>query len=238
MSFAGWLKEHPILTNSYLSFLTSIAIACLITSYRKQEKMLGLVYPNAIEHAIRDQLHSLDFYKESVLFSILLAEVDNDWVRFVTELSYVVVNRTDSDKVWHLQYKFDRNTGRAQEIKFNEEPINLENPNLDVAIGIPKTIKAGQRAKVYFRVEERFRSRDSEFYTSYYPATDLKVVVHYEPSKTTVQPEQIRFYFDVLHFSDSGEVRGKHERAVHIKGILPYQGVRVNWRLPNDHETN
>jgi hypothetical protein len=223
-----WLKQHPIAITIYFSFLSSVSLASLITSYRKQEKVLGLTYPARIEAAITKQLFSLDFYKEDVVFKIRAQDTNGDWVKFTTEMSYTVINRTQSEKQWQMEYKFNRDSGAVKEARFNEEDIEVTEPqyNLGTGIHVPKLIQPGKSAKVYFKVEEEFRLRDSELYTSYYPASELKLVVLNESSK-------IKFHFEVLHFSEPVQPKGqlKNQKILYLKsGLLPFQGVRMNWR--------
>ncbi len=229
-----WLKQHPIAITAYFSFLSSISLAILITSYRKQEKVLGLTYPARIEAAITKQLFSLDFYKEDVLFKIRAQDTDGSWVKFTTEMSYTVVNRTQSEKQWLMEYRFNKDSGVVKEARFNDEDIEFTDPQYDLGTGIhiPRLIQPGKSAKVYFKVEEEFRLRDSELYTSYYPASELKLVVLNESSK-------IKFHFEVLHFSEPLKPKGQleNQKILYLKsGLLPFQGVRMNWRSVDEQK--
>lgn len=223
--FLDWEKANKSLATAYFSFLTTMSVACLITSYRKQEKMLGLTYPRPIEDAVAEQLFSLEFYKEKVQFVVHIQAVENEWIDVVTEMSYDVVNRTDSQKRWELKYSFDRATGKLLSAQWDKEPLDVEDPHYLSALGfeVQRTMRPGQKSSAYVRVQERFRLREPGIYTSYHPATDLKVLVDNSVDK-------LKFYFDVLHFSDPPVVTAGKERSIHLKsGLLPFQGVIVKW---------
>ena len=220
-----WEKNNVYLATAYFSFLTTTSIACLITSYRKQVE--GRAYPSHIDSAIRNQLFSLDFYKEKVRFDIKAEGVENESLKFVTEYSYAVVNRTDSDRTWDMSYTFKRDMGRVLEAQWDKHHIDLDDPHFvsGVGIRIPRLMKAGQKSTAYFKIEQRFRMRDSETYTSYHPATDLTVSVQNSVNG-------IRFNFDVLHFSEPEVETDKKKNSKTLSldsGLLPFQGVILNW---------
>lgn len=225
--FWTWEKYHKPLAAAYFSFLTSASVAWLVTSANKQNAVLGRYYPGIIERAITDQLYGLDFYKEAVRFDIEVSALDNDWATLITELSYKVTNRTDSSKIWSMDYAFNRKFGgKVLDAKFDNESIQIDDPNYltELGIKVPRPVEAGHTSRIYFKVEERFRSRDSELYTSYHPATDLKVTVKNK------FPD-LRIYFTVLHFSTPKEEASP--KSIYLSsGILPFQGVRMNWRKP------
>jgi len=99
---------------------------------------------------------------------------------------------------------------------------------LDYKIGrgvnIPQHIQSGETASVYFKVKEQFRLQDFELYTSYYPATDLTVRVK-NPF------DELQFDFEVLYFLNVSPIKKGDQIEIYFdKGILPYQGLRLNWR--------
>lgn len=224
LPFVKWSGEHINLVSAYLSFVTTTSIACLITSYRKQERMLGRIYPGPIDDAIVTQLSSLDFYKENVKFNIHVTALKENQITFVTEYSYVVVNRADGERIWDMSYTFNPTEGRVLEARFDKDTIEVDDPHFvsGVGIKIPRIMKSRQRSDAYFKIEQRFGLRDSETYTSYHPATDLKVNV-----QNSV--DGVRFNFDLLHFSQLDVKTNANSKSLSLSGLLPFQGVILNW---------
>jgi hypothetical protein len=223
-----WEAANVDLTTAYLSFVTTISVACLITSYRKQERMLGRLYPAVIDTAITKQLSSMDFYKEKIRFDIHVKKLEGEEITFETEYSYTVVNRADGNRFWDMSYNFDRQTGKVLQAEWDKHSIDLQDPRFESGVGIkiPRDMKASQRSTVYFKIQQRFRLRDSETYTSYHPATDLTV---------TVQNgiDGVRFNFDALHLSQPEvevDKKNKNNKSLSLdSGLLPFQGIILNW---------
>jgi hypothetical protein len=187
-------------------------------------KRLG--YPSTIESAIDEQLYSLQFYKEQVLFQIEVTDRSSNELEFITELSYLVTNRTNERHHWKMQKKFKYETGEALEVRFNDKIIDPEILEYRYGRGIraPQIVEPGETSSIYFKMKERFRLPDFDLYTSYHPATDLKLVVS-NPF------ENIQFDFEIFYFTDVVPQRIGNRTVVSFdNGILPHQGVRLNWK--------
>lgn len=116
--------------------------------------------------------------------------------------------------------------GKALELKFNEEWIdpNLKDIQNYRGIDIIKPIEPGERAFVYFKAEEFFRREDFELYTSWFPATNLKIIV--ENSFENLKFDFKSFYFTPIYPRTDGD-----KTEIHFdKGVLPFQGVRLEWK--------
>lgn len=185
------------------------------------------LFPQPIESAMVEQLHSRAFYKSRVRFEITVLSVAAAHVELQTVLEYDVTNRTEEGRYWDMEYK-ERGTGKGVvEVNYCGEVLDprMRDYRIGRGVSIRKLIKPGETASVYFRAIEHFDLTDSELYTSYYPATDLRVVV--------VNPfPSLNFDFEILYLDEVWPVTRDQDRMeVSVtKGILPYQGIRLHWR--------
>jgi hypothetical protein len=183
-------------------------------------------YPSGIEGAIDQQLYSLSFYKQEVVFDIEVTACAREHVEFITELSYLVTNRTSERHHWQMQKKFKSETGEALEVRFNNHIIDhagLEN-RYGRGIRAPRIIEPGETASAYFRMKERFPRPGSDLCTSYHPATDLKVIVR-NPFRELI------FDFETFYFTEVSPQRDADKTVITFeRGLLPHQGVRLTWK--------
>lgn len=183
------------------------------------------VLPGAIESALDDQLYARGFYKSNVVFDVSVVESESGLV-FTTQLSYDVTNRTDEEKEWRLEYKFDQARGVILDARFNSQ---IFDPNqLDfrggrgIGIGVPMQPRTQGRALI--RAEEFWPSEGFTLYTSYHPTTDLRLILL--PSKAP----NTSFDFDLLYFGHAWPIKKGESIEVHLdRGLLPFQGIRLCW---------
>lgn len=192
------------------------------------------IYPSPIQKAIKDQLYSLNFFKERVVFEVCVAEVQNGEAEFITELSYLVTNRTKERHDWRMEFlfKYRDGSGRPLEVKYKNRPIylNMMDVQSSRGVSIHRTMESGETAPVYIKMQERFRIPDYELYTSYHPATDLKVIVR-NPF------EGLAFNFEPFYFTSVSPDRYDDRSEIYFdQGILPHQGLRLSWRGDNDEQ--
>jgi hypothetical protein len=192
-------------------------------------RALRVGYPLGIEKAVDTQLYGRPFYKSNVLYDIEVSELPNGALCFTVVMSYSVVNRSDSIKTWRTRYSFNRpELGKVLEAKLNGKDVDLEQPEFKDGRGlaIPSDLSAhGGKLEVYVKVEEEFAVEGSNYYTTYNPATDLKLIL-----RDKLAP-QIDFDFEIMYFWDAFPViRGEHREVRLQDGLLPYQGVRLNWK--------
>ena len=182
-------------------------------------------YPAAIERAIAEQLLTRHFYKSEVVFRVTVESVEDDSACFLTELAYNVTNRTDAPQHWYIGMRLRRPTS-LREVFFNgvaRDADGLDNRDAR-GLNVPCLLEAGETGSVLVRVREEMRVPDSELYTSYNPATDLSVRVTFPETLITFDVEQ-------LYLMTVQPVRTPGTLDVHMdRGILPYQGLRLNWR--------
>ncbi len=220
------VEDHRKLVTSYAAFVSSIPIAMLIISYRRQEEVYGPPYPSSIEESLTQQIYKCSFYREQVVYEVKVKEMDNDWVTFSTCLSYMITNRDLKPHKYDIGYIFKHDSGEVFEAIINNEKIDHARKDYKYGRGvrIPKTIPPQTTQTVFFRVEEKFRLNDWDLYTTYIPASDLKVRVH--NGFTNLHFDYEDLYFEFSERQDNAD--GSWE--VHItKGLLPNQGLRLHW---------
>lgn len=185
---------------------------------------LGSGYPAPIEQAISEQLLLRHFFKSRVIFRVMVEDVKNDTATFLSELSYDVTNRTDSAQHWYIGRRI-RRPSSLREVYFNGLPRDADGlDNRDArGLRVPCLLEPGQTGSVLVRVREDMRVPDSELYTSYYPATDLLVHVAFPDKPISFDVEQL-YFMKVQPERENGTLRVYMDR-----GILPYQGLRLNW---------
>jgi hypothetical protein len=185
----------------------------------------GTGYPPAIEQAVAEQLLLRPFYKSNVVFHIVVKPGGHSAALFETELSYSVTNRTDVAHHWYVGKTF-RFPTTLREVFFNGAQRDTESlDNRDArGLRVPCLLEPGETGEVLIRVHETVRLPDSDLYTSYYPATDLRVHV-------TFPEDLIKFDVERLYFIG---VQPRREagllEVVMDRGVLPYQGLRLNWQ--------
>lgn len=196
-------------------------------------KRVLVPFPASIELAAEDQLYGRDFYKKDVKFEIDVSDAeDSRDLVFETRMSYAVVNRTATDREWRTEYNYDRAHGVILEANVDDEPYDPEQRDFQVGRGlsIRRMLAPHGVGKTYIHAKEHWPGRGSTFFTSYHPATGLSVIVR---SHTP----NVEFDFEILYFEDRRTIRNQSHWEMHLeKGLLPYQGVRMNWKrkgVPN-----
>lgn len=215
----GWIDKNPgVPDNRFLEIARFTRF-----NFPTYDRTL---FPEPIERAIVEQLHSRQFFKSNVTFAIDVRSVAAECLEMQTELTYDVTNRTDQDQFWDMQYKVRDAGPGVVEARFRGESLdpNLKDHRYGRGVNIRRLVRSGETATVYFRAIEEFDHSDSELYTSYFPATDLRLSV------TNSFPE-VSFDFEFLYFDEVWPTTRNGDRVeVFIdRGILPHQGIRLNW---------
>ena len=190
-----------------------------------RRKLFRSGYPAPIEKAISEQLLLRNFYKTDVLFDIRIDDIRDSAARFLTELSYKVTNRTATAHHWYIG-KTIRYPTPIREVYFNGIPQDVESPDNRDARGIrvPRLLEPGETGAVLIRVQEEVRVPDSSLFTSYNPATDLRVRVAFPDSLLEIDVERL-YFIKLQPHREIGLLEVYIDR-----GLLPYQGIRLNWR--------
>lgn len=223
-----WSETAKRLSSAYLALTITLPVAVLITSYQRQEEVLGLTFPRKIEKAARDQLVTVPFYKSKIILQTTVEKVDEQGAVLVNDMWYRVTNRTKRKQEWKMEYGFSDNKAEIEIAEANGEAIPQDDIarkyRYDDGVLIPREIGPKKSLQVHFRVRQRYRLEDGEIYSSYTPATDLTVKVE-NPFN------EIEFYLESLYGPDpKKEATGTTQTMSLREGVLPYQGVRVKWR--------
>ncbi|MDQ1468643.1 MAG: hypothetical protein QOJ99_123, partial [Bryobacterales bacterium] len=112
------------------------------------------------------------------------------------------------------------------EARFDQKSYNPNHLEFQTGRGLSIKRKLGPNEvmDVFIHAQERWPDRASALYTSYYPATDLKVMLRN-------QVANVDFDFEILYFWDVYPVQEKETWEVFLdRGLLPYQGVKLNWK--------
>lgn len=184
-------------------------------------------FPRQIEVAVEAQIFERKFYKENVRFEVEISELEGDQLQFETILTYDVINLSPEPQEWRTEYTYTISTGTPLEIRFNSELFEPGDRGIQSGRGIsaPYTLDGNQRGHAHIRVREIFPYQGAVRYTSFAPATDLSI-------KITKNAPRFDFDAEVLYHK-----RPKREQADNIlevnfdEGLLPYQGLQLNWGL-------
>jgi hypothetical protein len=224
VNLADWCATHANLTTALMSWGVTASIALLTVSYRKQQRW-GARYPDIIEEAVTNQLRSSSFYKRKVVFKIALQGSNEHSINFETTYSYEVVNRFEERNIWIAEYELNDATGEVIQVTIDGVPEDIHKFAGSRLVRIPVSIDGNKARTVMIRVRDRFRTIDSDFYTSYHPATDLRVEF------TNMKDSKLNIEFDTLHVSKHAPSTTGDTSFVQISdGILPFEGVRLRWR--------
>ena len=225
--FAGWLHLHQIIGTAYASCVISLSLALLLTSYQHQERVSGWAFPPALEKSVDVQITGSKFFKSNVYFEMTPVELLPGFVVIDLLMDYKVTNRTDEQRDWGMHFRLSDPEGKFLEASFNGRDIDTGSPDYRIGRGVrvPCTLGSKKVGRVRFKVRQKYRLKDSEMLTSYTPATDMKLVlVESLPG----------FSFDVetLYYRKAQIERVGNRRIIALtEGILPFQGVRLNWEV-------
>jgi len=192
------------------------------------------LFPKPIEAAVEDQLYSRNFYKSNVLFDVEARDDGANSLIFDTKMSYTVVNRTPFNQDWSADYKFDHDNGTIVEIRFGTEPYNPNEAEFHTARGlsVKRTIEPHGMLDFFVHAREHWPDRGSALYTSYHPATDLKVMLRSLPDNVLVD-------FEILYFYKTFPIQRTSGWEVALdKGLLPNQGVKMSWKRKENKNGN
>lgn len=186
-------------------------------------------FPEWIESAIQRQLYEQEFYRSNVVFTIHAREVSSRGILVLTTvLSYAIVNRTESKQECLINFTFDEDNGEIVRAKFNGRAYDPLQPESRDARGLcmRAELGPGQVGQVYIKAKERWVIPNAMLCTSFQPATDLKVVLRSDAPN-------VKFDFEPLYKWDvTCDQRREGDALVarFTRGVLPNQGVRVNWK--------
>jgi len=189
------------------------------------------MFPPQIEAAVTEQLYERPFYKTNVKFDVEVRQYDDHNLEFTTTASYDVVNRSNETRTWSAQYDYDVATSEVVECKINGAEFRVDNRDFHTMRGlvVPLTLAPRGQGSILFRVKERRRDSGILLYTSYNPATDFKLIFRSDLKDFEFDPI-ILYWWTVWPVREEGHIEVTFE-----KGLLPYQGVRIDFRRKDRH---
>ena len=110
-------------------------------------------------------------------------------------------------------------------LKYNNKKLNPDVKDFQYSrgINIALLMQPNEKSHVFIKIKEKFRVTDFELFTSYHPATDLRVIIRNKF-------RSIHFDFEVFYFTNViPEIKENYSEIFFHEGILPHQGVRLNW---------
>jgi hypothetical protein len=224
----AFMKDNIILTTAYTAVLVTIPLAILISCYRKQEASFGLRYPDRINSAIENQLLKSKFFKSNVIYTIKFEEIINPYLYVVSTLSYDVTNRTSEAQVWKAVLRSEDPNPEILCFEVDNENIFIKDPKYKIHGGLEysKEIAPKQTSQFKFSDRSRFYVNDNELYTTYDPAEDFTLVLVNKFNNMVPS-------FEILYDRYGKPIHSKRDGNTYtVKinyGLLPYQGIRLNW---------
>jgi hypothetical protein len=192
----------------------------------RRPRQTRVSFPGPIESAVENQLYERTFYKTDVKFDITVEE-SGGRLRFLTKMSYGVVNRMGEPAEWWTEYNYDVATGRILKATFNDTVIDPSLPDARGGRGLSFPYQLGPReaGRAYVEVEELFDFEGSNLFTSYYPATDLEFLVRWAVDGLQFDANALYFWKRTIPVNrTTGQIRVQFK-----DGLLPYQGLRLRW---------
>ena len=220
-------EQHKTLSTAYLSLVLIIPGASIISTYRQQENVYGGTYPPELNEAIRKNIADAVFYRKKQVYKVHLVSHTNGMVAFETELSYSLVNRTNTTKKWSGGFAVAGQNAAYTELKVNGKNMDLNRPEYRTERGlrIDLNLAPNEEVPLKFVAKESFPSSGSDLLSSYTPATSLTVEV-----RNSVKDE-IQLIVEAL-LPEPVEPTYTERTVVYESptGVLPYQGFRLYWK--------
>lgn len=225
-SVSDYLEAHITLSTVYLAVATMLPGAVMILSYRRQETLFGGPFPSELRQAIMSNLVELPFYKrqQTYVFEVAAVEGQTLWIKLL--LSYVVVNRTKSEKEWTLGLTPSLKKVEVLSAKIDDKELDVDDPEYISQKGflVTRQFPPESEIAVEFIARWEYHVTDADIFISYLPTTDfqltvlnpfpdLRVVVQSLLAKKA-EPEKI----------EGGGVRYRSDGAT-----MPYQGFKLSW---------
>ena len=186
-------------------------------------------FPLRIESAVEDQLYGRQFFRKRVRFNVVATLAKDGDLCFETEFSYTAVNRTDDYGDWPLGYRYHRWPGSVEELRIrgkHYDPDLRGGEHTPRGLNINVRVQPREEVDIYLRVKETWPTEDATLYTSYYPATDLTVVV-------TANVPNVEFKFEPHYFMKPGQHvtrKGNRYSVEFPDGVLPFEGLLLHWK--------
>jgi hypothetical protein len=228
-----YLQAHATLATVFLAASTMLPGAFMILSYRRQETLFGGPFPAELRQAILSNLVDLPFYKrrQSYTFRVVAVEAQSIWIELT--LSYVVINRTKSEREWTFGLTPSLKKVEVMSARIDNKDLDVDDPEYISERGflLTREFPPNSEFAVEFVARWQYHITDADIFISYLPTTDFELIVlnPFPALRVVVQsllakkaePEKIQ-----------GGVRYKSDGAT-----IPYQGFKLSW-MPREAAVN
>lgn len=228
--FRGYRNQLSVLVSVWVT----APLAVCIVSYRKQEEEERRrtesrfpALPTQLDEVIRKSVTEYPFYNHGVEFLVEFADPVGDSVRVTFEVTLSPVNR--SNEVQHLQDIVDP---AGSDIVYEYAvadgvSINTADPDYNSERGfvLIRDLEPGQEIRWTVRATSSFRTRDWEFFGSFFPSTSLSVYV-----KSPPQSLKVSFISFLSKKVDPKQLPNGDITFETREGILPFQGLKLVWQ--------
>ena len=140
----------------------------------------------------------------------------------------MLVNRTYSKCRCEIRFSYDPDNGEIVLAEFNGKAYDLSVRDYFDSRGLRlwRELEAGQTGRIHIIATEMWRIPNSVLFTSFQPATDLKVVLRSEAPNVSF--DLVPLYRLDEEWSPASESGAK---VVRFRGsVLPNQGINLVWK--------
>ena len=192
----------------------------------KRPPEAGSAFPSAIRTAMQRAYSPL--YKHSQRYWFRVTEVRDDRVDVRLELSYALVNPTETP----LQYSPGLTPGRRNtvvEAKVDEQSIEVEGLTYEPRSGPSFAVMLPPEGERSIRIaaDVEYRLPDANVFLTYIPAVDFEIRLSYPPDQIEFTPEPLMPERFLRESTAEGDVTLRSSGPV-----LAYQGLKLDWRAP------
>lgn len=184
-------------------------------------------YPKMIERIIQRQFGQGAFFKTNIIYEVEFSKLLSDFVIINTKFSYDITNFSAKSQSRTTYFRTGEHNSQVISFKINNEnKIYLNDPCFHTAHGftVNHTIKPHETVSIYWHVMSHYHLIDSEFYITEVPSADLMLTVINDF-------DNIELSFEPNYYRDVHPLQKSKDITFSIKeGLLPYQGVRMNWK--------
>ena len=177
---------------------------------------------------MRNNLTDIAFYKKHNNYEITFVKIIESSVIVNTKLKYCVVNRRGQKMPFLAQLLYSGKDAKIIKVSISGIPEDKSFKNEKGYIR-NVDIESNANLEVGLEGEETFNVRDNEIYTSYQPSSIFNLEILDKTKSLDITVDKITTNDLEDEYEEESGIR-----KIKIKGgVLPHQGVRINWKLKN-----